>query len=130
MAKKFRLGSGSRRVQNTTQATQTTQAGPAQAQTVPTNQETVYKTEMEYIKDQDWFRIPVAAILALVVYFSILFFMPEHIEDWQRHGATLGLSILSFAFIGFAQKKPGSLGDAIVTFLALIFAFAMAVCYL
>lgn len=116
-SKNFRLGSGGQGNQSPTQAVQT-------------NQNTTNKTKWEYAKEQDWFRIPVSAALALIVYFSILFFMPEYIEDWQRHGATLGLSILFFAFIGFAQKKPGSLGDAIITCLGLIFAFAMAVCYL
>ncbi len=82
------------------------------------------------IKDQDWFRILVSAISATVVYFTILWIIPDSSEPWVRHLIVLVMSILVFAFIGFAQKERGKLGDAIVTFLILIFGLQMAIAYL
>lgn len=82
------------------------------------------------IKNQDSFRIIFSAIAAVIVYFFILIWIPDSAEPWKRHLCTFGLSVLLFVFIGFAQKKVGKLGDAIVTFLFLIFCFEMAINYL
>lgn len=111
----FRLGGG----RNNITAPQQNQGG------VQNNAE-----RFEKLRNQDWFRMLASAFLESVVYFIILAFMPDFSEAWQKHGATLLLSVIFFAFVGFAQKKPGTLADSILTFLAFIFLFQMAINYL
>lgn len=89
---------------------------------------------LEKNKNEDWFRIPAAGILATLIYsifyFVLLFMISGDPEPWLRHLVVLLLSIGFFAFVGFAQIKAGKLGDAIITFLVLIYGFQMAVAYL
>lgn len=125
MTKNLNLGA----VNSVNQASQTNQASGSTSNVQNTNQ-AAKKISFQEIKKQDWFRIVFSIVVSSLVYFLILSLLPEFAEFWHRHAATYVLSILVFMFIGFAQKEPGTLGDAIVSFLTLILCLNLAIYYL